>query len=113
MSGKSALVEGALIGSLMAGVLLLPGCSMVSGGVKRKEQRFNAKSAGTCLMIRNKLGLTFRITYRGDFNNAYYGYHWSFSTNSLLSNVWLGNVSITSILCFTSWTNLLFMSITV
>ncbi|KAI7876280.1 hypothetical protein K492DRAFT_210460 [Lichtheimia hyalospora FSU 10163] len=45
MSGKSALVEGALIGSLMAGVLLLPGCSMVSGGVKRKEQRFNAKSA--------------------------------------------------------------------
>lgn len=46
MSGKSALVEGALIGSLMAGVLLLPGCSMVSGGVKRKEQRFNAKSAG-------------------------------------------------------------------
>lgn len=59
MSGKSALVEGALIGSLMAGVLLLPGCSMVSGGVKRKEQRFNAKSAGMCLMIRNKLGLTF------------------------------------------------------
>lgn len=46
MSGKSDLVEGALIGSLMAGVLLMPGCSMVSGGIKRKEQRFNAKSAG-------------------------------------------------------------------
>ncbi|KAI9489953.1 Sodium/calcium exchanger protein-domain-containing protein [Zychaea mexicana] len=45
MSGKSALVEGALIGSVMAGVLLMPGCSMISGGFKRKEQRFNAKSA--------------------------------------------------------------------
>jgi Ca2+:H+ antiporter len=46
VSGKSALVEGALIGSILAGVLLMPGCSMISGAVKRKEQRFNAKSAG-------------------------------------------------------------------
>ncbi|CAM0140354.1 hypothetical protein VKS41_007016 [Umbelopsis sp. WA50703] len=46
MSGKSALVEGSLIGSFLAGVLLMPGCSMLSGAVKRKEQRFNAKSAG-------------------------------------------------------------------
>jgi Ca2+:H+ antiporter len=46
ISGKSALVEGALIGSILAGVLLMPGCSMISGAVKRKEQRFNAKSAG-------------------------------------------------------------------
>ncbi|KAF7721632.1 hypothetical protein EC973_004353 [Apophysomyces ossiformis] len=46
MNGKSALVEGALIGSFIAGVLLMPGCSMLSSGVKRKEQRFNAKSAG-------------------------------------------------------------------
>ncbi|KAL0077869.1 Sodium/calcium exchanger protein-domain-containing protein [Phycomyces blakesleeanus] len=46
MGGKSALVEGSLIGSILAGVLLLPGCSMISAGVKRKEQRFNAKSAG-------------------------------------------------------------------
>ncbi|CAO3606689.1 unnamed protein product [Mucor hiemalis] len=46
MGGKSALVEGALIGSFLAGVLLMPGCSMVSGAVKQKEQRFNAKSAG-------------------------------------------------------------------
>jgi Ca2+:H+ antiporter len=46
ISGKSALVEGALIGSFLAGVLLMPGCSMVSGAVKQKEQRFNAKSAG-------------------------------------------------------------------
>lgn len=46
MAGKSALVEGSLIGSILAGVLLMPGCSMISGAVKRKEQRFNAKSAG-------------------------------------------------------------------
>lgn len=46
VSGKSGLVEGALIGSFLAGVLLMPGCSMVSGAIKRKEQRFNSKSAG-------------------------------------------------------------------
>ncbi|KAG1429238.1 hypothetical protein G6F58_000136 [Rhizopus delemar] len=46
MAGKSSLVEGSLIGSILAGVLLMPGCSMISGAVKRKEQRFNAKSAG-------------------------------------------------------------------
>ncbi|KAI9252827.1 Sodium/calcium exchanger protein-domain-containing protein [Phascolomyces articulosus] len=46
MGGKSALVEGSLIGSILVGVLLLPGCAMVSGGIKKKEQKFNAKSAG-------------------------------------------------------------------
>ncbi|KAI8344818.1 hypothetical protein BC941DRAFT_341652 [Chlamydoabsidia padenii] len=46
MSGKSRLVEGSLIGSFLAGVLLMPGMSMLSSSVKRKEQRFNAKSAG-------------------------------------------------------------------
>ncbi|KAI7907877.1 uncharacterized protein BX663DRAFT_425939 [Cokeromyces recurvatus] len=46
MGGKSALVEGSLIGSILAGVLLMPGFSMISGAVKRKEQKFNAKSAG-------------------------------------------------------------------
>ncbi|CAG8500840.1 8802_t:CDS:10 [Paraglomus occultum] len=45
VNGKGLLVEGSLIGSLMAGVLFMPGISMVSGGLKRKEQRFNAKSA--------------------------------------------------------------------
>lgn len=46
MGGKSALVEGSLIGSILVGVLLLPGLAMIAGGFKRKEQRFNAKSAG-------------------------------------------------------------------
>ncbi|CAG8511324.1 10801_t:CDS:10 [Funneliformis caledonium] len=44
--GQGKLMEGSIIGSFMAGVLLMPGVSMISGGLKRKEQRFNAKSAG-------------------------------------------------------------------
>ncbi|KAL1837688.1 hypothetical protein VTJ49DRAFT_3514 [Mycothermus thermophilus] len=44
--GKAALVEGSIIGSIFAGVLFLPGLSMCFGAIKRKTQRFNAKSAG-------------------------------------------------------------------
>lgn len=43
---KADLVEGSIVGSLLAGVLLMPGLSMIGGAMKRKEQRFNAKSAG-------------------------------------------------------------------
>lgn len=44
--GKGRLVEGGIVGSILAGVLLMPGASMCSGAIKRKEQKFNAKSAG-------------------------------------------------------------------
>jgi len=44
--GKGRLVEGSIVGSLLAGVLLMPGLSMISVAVRRKEQNFNAKSAG-------------------------------------------------------------------
>ncbi|EJU03226.1 hypothetical protein DACRYDRAFT_65440 [Dacryopinax primogenitus] len=44
--GKGLLVEGSIVGSLLAGVLLMPGVSMCSGAFRRKEQKFNAKSAG-------------------------------------------------------------------
>lgn len=44
--GKGLITEGALIGSFLAGILLMPGMSMMSGAVKKKEQKFNAKSAG-------------------------------------------------------------------
>ena len=43
---KGRLVEGSIIGSLLAGVLLMPGASMCSSAIRRKEQKFNAKSAG-------------------------------------------------------------------
>ncbi|KAG9005407.1 hypothetical protein FRB93_009713 [Tulasnella sp. JGI-2019a] len=44
--GKGRLVEGSIVGSLLAGVLLMPGASMCSGAMRQKEQKFNAKSAG-------------------------------------------------------------------
>ncbi|KAI9170893.1 Low affinity vacuolar monovalent cation/H(+) antiporter [Paramyrothecium foliicola] len=44
--GKGQLVEGSIVGSIYAGILFLPGISMCFGAIKRKTQRFNAKSAG-------------------------------------------------------------------
>lgn len=44
--GKGDLVEGSIIGSIFAGVLLLPGLSMCFGAIRRKTQRYNPKSAG-------------------------------------------------------------------
>ncbi|KAF7297742.1 hypothetical protein MKEN_01397800 [Mycena kentingensis (nom. inval.)] len=48
---KGHLVEGSIVGSLLAGVLLMPGMSMVSSALRRKEQKFNAKSAGVTSMM--------------------------------------------------------------
>lgn len=45
-SGKGELVEGSIIGSIMAGVLVMPGLSMCAGALKRKTQRFNPNSTG-------------------------------------------------------------------
>lgn len=44
--GKGGIVEGSIVGSILAGVLLMPGLSMLSGAMRKKEQKFNAKSAG-------------------------------------------------------------------
>lgn len=44
--GKGQLVEGSIVGSLFAGLLLLPGLSMCFGAIHRKTQRFNVRSAG-------------------------------------------------------------------
>lgn len=43
--GKSRLVEGSIVGSIFAGILLMPGLSMCFGAIRRKTQRFNVKSA--------------------------------------------------------------------
>lgn len=43
---KGKLVEGSMIGSILGGVLLLPGLSMCGGALKRKTQRYNPRSAG-------------------------------------------------------------------
>lgn len=44
--GKGELVEGSITGSVLAGVLLMPGLSMCAGAFKQKTQKFNPKSAG-------------------------------------------------------------------
>ena len=44
--GKALLVEGSVVGSILAGILLMPGMSMISGAAIRKTLRFNAKAAG-------------------------------------------------------------------
>ncbi|KAF8908997.1 hypothetical protein CPB84DRAFT_117339 [Gymnopilus junonius] len=49
--GKGHLVEGSIVGSLLAGVLLMPGVSMCSGALRRKEQSFNARSASVTSMM--------------------------------------------------------------
>ncbi|KAE9407411.1 hypothetical protein BT96DRAFT_809638 [Gymnopus androsaceus JB14] len=52
VKGKGRLVEGSIVGSLLAGVGLMPGMSMVSSALRRKETRFNAGSAGvTSVML--------------------------------------------------------------
>lgn len=43
---KGKLVEGSMIGSIIGGVLLLPGLSMCGGALNRKTQRYNPRSAG-------------------------------------------------------------------
>lgn len=48
---RGHLVEGSIVGSLLAGVLLMPGASMCSGAIRKKEQKFNAKSAGVTSML--------------------------------------------------------------
>ncbi|KAJ6584702.1 hypothetical protein B0H19DRAFT_926554 [Mycena capillaripes] len=48
---KGHLVEGSIVGSLLAGVLLMPGMSMCSSALRRKEQKFNAKSASVTSMM--------------------------------------------------------------
>jgi len=57
--GKAKIVEGSLIGSVLTGILALPGMSMLTGGIKKKEQRFNAKSAGvsSTLLILSIIGI--------------------------------------------------------
>ncbi|KAF9358747.1 hypothetical protein BGX26_001020 [Mortierella sp. AD094] len=57
--GKGLITEGALIGSFLAGLLLMPGTSMMSGAVKKKEQKFNAKSAGVTatMLIMSLIGV--------------------------------------------------------
>jgi Ca2+:H+ antiporter len=77
VQGKGRLVEGSIVGSILAGVLLMPGLSMLSGALKRKEQKFNAKSAGvtSTMLIMATIGtLTPTMFYQiyGSVRNLFY-----------------------------------------
>ncbi|KAI9204042.1 uncharacterized protein BJ171DRAFT_424635 [Polychytrium aggregatum] len=64
IQGKGRLVEGSVIGSILCALLMLPGFSMIAAGIKRKEQRFNAKSAGvTSTMLIMMLVAAFAPTF--------------------------------------------------
>jgi len=45
------LVQASVIGTLLAMMLFLPGVSMVAGGLRYKEQRFNPASAGVSSVL--------------------------------------------------------------
>ncbi|KAL7750315.1 hypothetical protein RI367_004087 [Sorochytrium milnesiophthora] len=55
---KADLVSGSIVGSFIAALLLLPGLSMIAGGIRQKEQTFNAKSAGvtSTMLITSVIG---------------------------------------------------------
>ena len=59
VEGRELIVEGAIVGSILCGLLALPGVSMFSGGLIRKEQSFNAKAAGvsTTMLLMSVLGV--------------------------------------------------------
>ncbi|KAJ8606852.1 hypothetical protein MRB53_040662 [Persea americana] len=87
---KARLVEGSIIGSILAGVLLMPGISMCSGATRRKEQRFNARSAGvtSTMLIMAIIGIltptlfyqiygTFQLTCQGCPEGSMPGESWT------------------------------------
>ncbi|CCE66309.1 hypothetical protein TPHA_0P01510 [Tetrapisispora phaffii CBS 4417] len=43
---EGLIVEGAIIGSILGSILLLPGSAMCSGAIKKKIQKYNPASAG-------------------------------------------------------------------
>lgn len=74
--GKGHLVEGSIVGSLLAGVLLMPGVSMCSGAVRKKEQKFNAKSAGvtSTMLIMAIIGTLTPTLFYQTYGNVRFGY---------------------------------------
>lgn len=72
---KGRLVEGSIVGSVLAGVLLMPGLSMCGGALRKKEQKFNSKSANvtSTMLIMAIIGvLTPTMFYQIYGNVSYY-----------------------------------------
>jgi Ca2+:H+ antiporter len=75
--GKGRLVEGSIVGSILAGVLLMPGVSMISVAVRRKEQNFNAKSAGvtSTMLIMAIIGTLTPTLFYQTYGNVRSNFH--------------------------------------
>lgn len=69
--GLGDFVQASITGSLLCTLLLIPGSSMVFGGLKYKEMRFNQLSAGvsSVLLIISVIGtfVNFFLTVTGAF----------------------------------------------
>jgi len=59
-AGLLDVVKASLTGSVVGNLLLVLGLSMLAGGLKRKEQRFSVRAAGTynSLMVMALIGMT-------------------------------------------------------
>jgi len=70
--GLLELVRAGCVGSLLGDLLLLPGLSMIFGGIKYKEQRFNPTVAGvsSVLLIISIIGI-FAPTVFWEVNGGY------------------------------------------
>ena len=80
--GKGRLVEGSIVGSLLAGVLLMPGLSMISVALRRKEQNFNAKSAGvtSTMLIMAIIGTLTPTLFYQTYGNVRHSFSFFFFT---------------------------------
>jgi len=73
--GLFDLVKASIVGSILINVLLLVGLSMIAGGLKYKEQRFNKDSAGlsSTMLIIVVIGMALPSVYwmiKGDSQQA-------------------------------------------
>ncbi|KAG8739401.1 hypothetical protein FRC10_005667 [Ceratobasidium sp. 414] len=86
---KGRLVEGSIVGSLLAGVLLMPGASMCSGALRQKEQRFNARSAGvtSTMLIMAIIGVVCPTLFYQTYGNSYLIGLW-FSLRTHATSIW-------------------------
>lgn len=69
---KGALVEGSIVGSILAGVLLMPGLSMISSAFRKKESKFNAKSASvtSTMLVMAMIGVLAPTIFYQTYGNA-------------------------------------------
>jgi Ca2+:H+ antiporter len=50
-NGFVTLVTSSIVGSLLGAMLFMPGLSMITGGIKYKNQTFNRTSAGVSSVL--------------------------------------------------------------